>query len=189
MLERTLVLELHIARLQGQLAGDTPEARFTSFTAQLRDRGAALALLEEYPVLARAVITRAGQAADAVAELMARLNQDWPELLSTFFGGRSPGRLAAVAMGEGDTHRDGRSVAVLTFADGRKLVYKPRSLAVDVHFQQLLMWLNDRGAATHPIVCSLYSIGAPMDGLNLWRWPRAATPRKCGVSICVRVAI
>jgi type 2 lantibiotic biosynthesis protein LanM len=33
---------------------------------------------------------------------------------------------------------------ILTFNSGLKLVYKPRSLAVDLHFQELLGWLNDR---------------------------------------------
>jgi hypothetical protein len=35
------------------------------------------------------------------------------------------------------------------FASGCEVVYK-RILAVDVHFQQLLAWLNDRGAAGIP---------------------------------------
>src|SRR4051794_19980266 len=37
MLNRTLVLELHVARLEGRLAGDTPAARFASFVEQLSD--------------------------------------------------------------------------------------------------------------------------------------------------------
>ncbi|HWK51744.1 MAG TPA: type 2 lanthipeptide synthetase LanM family protein, partial [Steroidobacter sp.] len=41
-------------------------------------------------------------------------------------------------------HRGGRAVMILCFASGWKLVYKPRSLAVDEHFQQLLRWVNER---------------------------------------------
>ena len=37
-------------------------------------------------------------------------------------------------------------VLLATFASGLKVVYKPRRLAVDVHFQRLLDWLNERGA-------------------------------------------
>ncbi|GAB3960528.1 hypothetical protein GCM10027614_82680 [Micromonospora vulcania] len=36
-------------------------------------------------------------------------------------------------------------MAILTFTDGRKLVYKPRSLGVEVHFNQLVDWLNTNG--------------------------------------------
>jgi hypothetical protein len=53
MLSRTMALELNIARLQGLLVGDTPEERFHSFAQRLRDPATALALLQEYPVLAR----------------------------------------------------------------------------------------------------------------------------------------
>jgi type 2 lantibiotic biosynthesis protein LanM len=48
-------------------------------------------------------------------------------------------------MGAGDSHRRGRTVALLEFANGCKLVYKPRSLQIEVHFQCLLEWLNGRG--------------------------------------------
>ncbi|HKX30627.1 MAG TPA: type 2 lantipeptide synthetase LanM, partial [Blastocatellia bacterium] len=53
LLARTLILELNVARVRGQLSGDTPETRFRSFVERLRERSRALSLLEEYPVLAR----------------------------------------------------------------------------------------------------------------------------------------
>lgn len=53
MLDRTLVLELNVARLQGSLEGDTPEQRFDSFVKRLKRADIALPLLAEYPVLAR----------------------------------------------------------------------------------------------------------------------------------------
>ena len=57
-----------------------------------------------------------------------------------------PGPLVEVQGGAGDTHRNGRSVMILTFSNGARIVYKPRSLAVEAHFQQLLGWLNEHGA-------------------------------------------
>jgi type 2 lantibiotic biosynthesis protein LanM len=35
---------------------------------------------------------------------------------------------------------------IARFESGLQVVYKPRSLAVDVHFQELLAWLNQRGS-------------------------------------------
>ena len=49
-ISRTLVLELHVARLQGHLQGETPQARFQSFIARLRRPEVAIAILAEYPV-------------------------------------------------------------------------------------------------------------------------------------------
>lgn len=147
LLERTLVLEMHVARLQGQLSGDTPAARFAAFAARLRDPALRRDLLAEYPVLARQLVNRARQTSTAVAEVLERLAADWPAIVTTLFQGANPGTLAAITLGEGDTHNDGRTVAILTFADGQKLVYKPRSLAVDAVFQRLLAWLNAHGTA------------------------------------------
>ena len=57
-----------------------------------------------------------------------------------------PGPLVEIDAGKGDRHRKGRSVVVLRFDSGAQLLYKPKPLAVDAHFQELLSWLNDRGA-------------------------------------------
>lgn len=146
LLERTLVLEMHVARLQGLLPGTTPAERFADFVSRLRDRAVALALLEEYPVLARQLVIKVNQTTTAIAEILTRLTHDWPTLLTTFHDGGNPGALVELAIGAGDTHREGRSVAILRFAGGLRLVYKPRSLAIDVHFQELLAWLNQQGA-------------------------------------------
>jgi lantibiotic modifying enzyme len=60
------------------------------------------------------------------------------EIAQLFNHGSKSGRLAEAVAGAGDTHRRGRSVLIARFEDGLKLVYKPRSIAVDVHFQQFL---------------------------------------------------
>ncbi|CAN5852154.1 N/A [soil metagenome] len=146
LLERTLVLEMHIARLQNLLVGETPAARFAAFLERLEDRSVALALLEEYPVLARQLMTKVEQTISAFVEILQRLVVDWQQLQATFTAGHNPGKLIEISIGAGDTHRNGRSVAILRFTNGLRLVYKPRSLAVDVHFQELLVWLNEQGA-------------------------------------------
>ncbi len=142
---RSAVLELNIARLEGRLSGETPEERFDAFVDLLRDPDIALAILERYPVLARQLVTRIGNWCDGVIELLRQLTDDWPTIRETFGVGEPPGPLADVRMGAGDRHRGGRTVCLLTFASGWRLVYKPRPMAIAVHFQELLRWLNDRG--------------------------------------------
>ena len=145
LLERTLVLEMHVARLQNLLVGETPAARFAAFLERLQDPAIALALLAEYPVLARQLMTKIEQTSTALVEILQRVVADWQLIQATFAAGRDPGPLSEIGIGAGDTHRDGRSVAILRFASGLRLVYKPRSLAIDVHFQELLVWLNRQG--------------------------------------------
>jgi type 2 lantibiotic biosynthesis protein LanM len=145
ILDRTLVLELNVARLEGRLEGETPEDRFQSFVALLDRPDTRRALVDEYPVLARALVETVEAWAAASIEFLGRLALDRPRLVAAFYGGNDPGPLAAVEADAGDPHRGGRTVVIARFASGRAVVYKPRPLAVDEHFQDLLAWLEDHG--------------------------------------------
>ena len=141
---RTMILELNVARVQGELNGDTPEQRFESFVQRLSQPEHAHALVQEYPVLARLVESEVTQGVEVVAEFFTRLANDWDDLWKRFSPNQDPGKLVSMKAAASDPHKGGRSVMIAKFASGLKLVYKPRSLAVDVHFQELLKWLNAR---------------------------------------------
>jgi len=146
VLARTLVLELNVARVQGLLAGETAKERFAAFVERLRQPETALGILNEYPVLARLAAEELDAWVEVSLELFERLAGDWPVLVATFFDGRDPGALTACDGGAGDRHRGGRAVRILEFASGAKLVYKPRPMAVDAHFQALLAWVESLDA-------------------------------------------
>nr|WP_269446723.1 type 2 lanthipeptide synthetase LanM [Fischerella sp. NIES-3754] len=80
-------------------------------------------------------------------EFLQRLDDDWEEICQ-HFQPDNPGKLIKIQRGAGDSHHGGKSVFILEFESGWQLVYKSRSLAVDEHFQELLLWLNQQG--THP---------------------------------------
>ena len=140
--------ELNVARLEGVLNGSTSEERFESFVERLRQPEVILALLEEYPVMARQLMTCIDQWVTFGLAFLEHLLSDWEAIRTTFKIETNPGVLVEVNGGAGDRHRGGRSVLLLRFSSGLRLVYKPRSLAVDAHFQELLTWLNQRG--NHP---------------------------------------
>ncbi|MGW2374091.1 type 2 lanthipeptide synthetase LanM [Kitasatospora sp. NPDC001683] len=139
---RTVITELHVARLTGELTGDTPELRYREFLDRLTEPERALRLLAEYPVLAVRLTTLAEQWADTTLTLFHRLAADLPALARTFADGHPLGRLIELTTGLGDPHRGGATVSSLTFEHGVRLVYKPRPLGAETHFQQLLHWLN-----------------------------------------------
>lgn len=153
MLSRTMVLELNVARLQGLLQGDTPQEKFRNFLERLHQRDIALALLQEYPVLARQLITCIDRWAAFSLEFLQHLCADWEAIRSTFSPRNNPGLLARVDGGMGDRHRGGRAVLIAKFSSGFQVVYKPRRMALDVHFQELLTWINERG--DHPLFKTL----------------------------------
>src|SRR5205814_9471777 len=126
-LNRTMVLELNVARVQGRLSGISPTERFGHFLSGLTDPGTAGAILHEYPVLVRYLVGAIDFWIATRATFARRLAADLTELCRTLFAGRDPGAVREVRFGAGDTHRGGQSVAIVSFRDDR-VVYKPRPL-------------------------------------------------------------
>ncbi|MFF1510379.1 type 2 lanthipeptide synthetase LanM family protein [Streptomyces sp. NPDC058326] len=171
---RTLVLELHEARTAGRLEGADSRARFRDFLGRTASRRGLAALLAGRPVLARILGRTALDTADAVAEALERLADDHdrltPGLLSD--SGREPGLLVGVETGAGDGHRGGRSVMLLRFADGTRLVYKPRPLAAHRHFNALVTWFNGLPGTTDLRTLRLLDRGA-------YGWVEFVAARPC----------
>ncbi|MFE0495814.1 type 2 lanthipeptide synthetase LanM family protein [Streptomyces albidoflavus] len=140
---RVLVTELHRAREAGGLAGDDSRARFREFLRRTGERQGLTALLTAHPVLARLLGRVSLDAADAFAELLHRLAADQAALAEAGLPCGADGHLLVdVEAGAGDSHGGGRTVALLRFADGARLVYKPRPVAVHRHFNDLADWLG-----------------------------------------------
>jgi type 2 lantibiotic biosynthesis protein LanM len=146
MVNRALVLELQVAARAGKLSGDTPEERFQSFAEHLRRPEAGLEFLREYPVLARHCAEAMEDWLAFSLEILGHLAADWDALRESLHGGADLGVLTEIEGGLGDSHRGGRSVRILHFDSGLRLVYKPKPLAVEVAFQNLLAWFGARGA-------------------------------------------
>ncbi|MCB0086460.1 MAG: type 2 lantipeptide synthetase LanM family protein [Caldilineaceae bacterium] len=146
LLNRALVLQVNIARMLEQLQGDTPAERYAYFMHELACPARAWTFLNEYPLLAQMAVRQVEQWLEASLEFLERLCADWPQIQQTF-GATEPGPLVKLSCDAGDSHRGGRAVMIARFASGFTLVYKPRPMAVDVHFQELLSWLNDQGVA------------------------------------------
>jgi type 2 lantibiotic biosynthesis protein LanM len=141
---KTLVLELGVASRTGLLKGDTSEARFSFFCECLQDSSFAASLLAQYPVLVRRCIGIATDWEQSVGTLLRRVVASTPDLMANFFDDKHPGPLVAVNS-TGDVHGRGQAVHVLCFQSGAQLVYKPRPVAMERCYYELISWLNDRG--------------------------------------------
>lgn len=145
-LSHTLVTEMQVAKWHKRLSGETSEERFDSFIGLLGQPAFALSLLQEYSVLTRQIIITLQNWVNFRLEFLQHLCADWLELVARLSPKANPGQLKKISANQGDGHRNGRSVLILEFSSGLKLTYKPRSLAADLHFQELLEWLNQKGA-------------------------------------------
>lgn len=122
-LGRVVLLELNAARLRGRLRGADARTRWDEFVALSRTGRFAREIEGAYPRLRPRVTRMLGNRVRAALEMARRLCADRDHL-----GG---GPLTGAALGAGDSHDGGRTVARVVLGD-RTLWYKPRSLQADV---------------------------------------------------------
>ncbi len=147
---RTLVTELHRWRAEGRLTGGDGPARFHDFVRQLTAPAGLGEVLARYPVLARLLAQDTATTADATVELLNRLGHDRDALIATLLGGIDPGPVTSVLAAQGDRHAGGRAVSFVDFADGRRLVYKPRDLTPYIKLTAILDHLSSAAAGVFP---------------------------------------
>lgn len=116
---------------------------FDDFCTSLRQPEIRTYLHERFPVLREWIAGTCLSWLEQSCLLTERFLADASRLQSEIFDHTSPLDVAHVELGLGDLHRGGKSVALLRLRDGRKLLYKPRSLSIDTHFQALVQWLGD----------------------------------------------
>ncbi|WP_192499069.1 type 2 lanthipeptide synthetase LanM [Skermanella pratensis] len=151
--ERALLAELvalrdaeisGLERLLRLARGEPGRNLYDRFVAERRGPGF-LEFCGRHPVLARLLGTLALNWAAHVEEFGRRLEADLPAIAGHFAQGAEPGRGVKARGGLSDLHRGGRSVVVVEFGGGLKTVYKPRGMAPDRYFADLIDWFNGLG--------------------------------------------
>lgn len=101
-----------------------------------------LGLWSVFPVLARLMSVVWLNWWNASREMLERLATDLPTIDATLWPDFPPGRLTEFRGDSGDTHDRGRSVAILTFESGGKVVYKPKNLGIAAVYFELAEMLS-----------------------------------------------
>jgi class II lanthipeptide synthase len=103
-------------------------------------------IVSKYPVLGRLVFQRLHQSCAALLTLAERLRLDLGEISRIF--GRVDARaecasdtlpVTQVDFGLSDPHNGGQTVCCLTLVDGKRLIYKPKPLANELWFHDVLL--------------------------------------------------
>ncbi|HEY9600230.1 MAG TPA: type 2 lanthipeptide synthetase LanM family protein [Allocoleopsis sp.] len=139
---RTVAYEVKHQDQLRLLTGETTQERYQDYVSRVLGTPQGLfRLLCRYPVLGRLLTTVTNQAIQNSVQWLQRLIADCADIATTFGQGKEPGKVAIVQPGLSDPHAGGQTVWFIQFASGLKLAYKPRSLAIDVAYHQLLEWL------------------------------------------------
>src|SRR5256714_3320620 len=141
---RLLVLELNAARVTGRLSGENSEQRWQQFLELSSQRSFWDDLASHYPSLWRvdAIVRKRCMATLRFAQCW---TADRRRLEGLCAG--DPGELNELSFGAGDSHRGGLTVAIAR-GEGWRVVYKPRSLAIDSALRSFVAELaDDHGSA------------------------------------------
>ncbi|MBI4796457.1 MAG: type 2 lantipeptide synthetase LanM [Deltaproteobacteria bacterium] len=121
--------------------GNEAREEYLNFVKDTYGKGWA-PLFQEYCVLARLLATALLQWVEATGEFLERLAGDLPEIHTIFLGEKDAGNIAAVQTDLADPHNGGRTVILVEFDSGAKVVYKPKSLDLDIQYFRFIDWLN-----------------------------------------------
>lgn len=127
-----------------------PEFNYKMFSGLLSDKEFYAGLLKKYPVMTRTVIEQCKMCIFYLKEVKMHYIKDYPMLQENF---TVSGSLEEIEMNQGDTHCKKKSVIILKFENG-KVVYKPKSMEINLRFNEILDYLNKKGLK--------YSVQKPM---------------------------
>lgn len=138
---RLVVLEFTAAQSTGLLDAGDGSDNYAMFNECLQDPEFSEAFLKRSPELCQLTTTVCQNWQAASLEFLEHLHADW-DTLKHHFSNAPDDKITSIQSSLGDTHRHGRSVKIVEFSGGRKLVYKPRNLAVEVQYGRFISWFN-----------------------------------------------
>ncbi len=149
-LSRLLVLELNSARETGRLSAEDSEQRWQEFLELSSQRSFWDDLAIHYPSLLQRIGAIVRNRCLATLRFAQRWAADRRRLGGLCAGGPYTGgldELNELSFGAGDSHRGGATVAIAR-GEGWRVVYKPRSLAIDEALRGFVAGLaEDHGSA------------------------------------------
>lgn len=139
----TLMFEMYLLKENGELHGNNAKEEYEDYCKRyLSDRKYVKELFEIYPCLERMLMEVIENATNNYSLLLMRLIADNNMLAEKFNSGKEMGQVVKVESSGSDSHKKGKSVFIIGWSTGKKIVYKPHSLETEVAFQKLQEYLT-----------------------------------------------
>ncbi len=117
------------------------DAGYGHFVSEMR-AGGLRRLFEDKPVLLRLIAVLTRQWIDASREFVVRLDADLAAIDRDFLHSAAGHRIIRIEGDLSDPHNGGRSVLIVSFESGARVVYKPKDLHLDVAWHALVERLS-----------------------------------------------
>jgi type 2 lantibiotic biosynthesis protein LanM len=125
----------------GNRTEELPSTEYNHFIADMRV-GGFRQLFEAKPVLLRLLASVTRQWIETTQEFIRRLYIDLPNIREQLLRPAHDSLVTDVTGGLGDLHNSGHSVQLVRFADGNKILYKPKDLRLDALWTRVVDHLN-----------------------------------------------
>ena len=135
----TLMFEMYIENENNALKGETPKEQYDYYNNEmLTDNNYIKQFFHLYPCLERLIYESISDITFNYIELNERLERDHKKIVEELCFGKDFSKIVAIRTGISDSHKKGKAVAILTFDNGYKVVYKPHSLKLEKAYQYFL---------------------------------------------------
>jgi type 2 lantibiotic biosynthesis protein LanM len=121
-----------------------PTSHYDRFVAHMKAGGFRL-MFEDKPVLLRLIATITRQWIETMLEFAERLDSDLRAIRCDILHNAVNSQVAQIEGNISDPHNGGRTVLIVHFEDGSRVVYKPKDLRLDVAWHALVERLNQSG--------------------------------------------
>lgn len=141
---RTFVYDLHVAKEKIDFSESMDEKEgFQYYILERFDTKEKLeCFFDSYPVLTRLLAETIDFQLTNFKKLLQALSDSATEL-QQILQINNPIRLTNIKMGAGDSHDQGKSVAILTFDEGKEVVYKPKNLEIGERFDTFVRGIKE----------------------------------------------
>lgn len=147
---KVLILEINVSRVLNANEELNTEERYKIFVQEkLKDKSYLKNLFNEYPVLFRLLLHSINEWVEYISEIIENTLQNKSDLQRVFNNGNELGEIKEIKFGLGDFH-NGKCVASIEFNCGKICIYKPRSLAIDKEYNELVKFFNAEKTTKYP---------------------------------------
>jgi type 2 lantibiotic biosynthesis protein LanM len=131
----------------GLKENDGRSSKYDQFIDDLY-QGAILKFFQEYSSLAQLFIITLEKWEVRTNQFFQRIDSDYEMLSKLYFGSEYMGTVSSISYKAMISHDQYGSVAIATFQQGQKIVYKPRSSKLDFVYEGVVKWFNAEQSET-----------------------------------------
>lgn len=135
----TLMFEMQLNKMEGNLSGVDSKEEYLDYNNRfLGNKDYVSELFETYPCLKRIVFESIFNFVNNYADLVKRFEEDHDVIRDRLCDGKEFLRAVRVDASVSDSHKRGKTVAIIKLDNQKEIVYKPRTLSTESAYQDFI---------------------------------------------------